>query len=308
VVTNNFTGERMDRWGLGYSDLVKVKPDIVMITMPVMGASGPYRNYGANGLGVVSYGGINTTMGFPARPPAGMGPLYSDFTTPYFAVTAIMAALHHRDRTGEGQFIDLSQAQATVALLGTNLLEYTANGRIPERPANRSRDYCPHGAYPCWGTDRWCVIAVGSDDDWRRLCEAIGRPELAADTRFATHAGRKLHEDEVDATVAAWTRERDPWQITHHLQDCGLMAAVVEDLEDVIVRDPHMMSLHFNALPDAGGEATYMVHGQPAKFDGHQPELKRPPMQGEHNEYVIKELLGYSDDDYVELLVDGVLR
>jgi benzylsuccinate CoA-transferase BbsF subunit len=308
VVTNNFTGERMDRWGLGYKDLVKVKPDIVMLSMPVMGTTGPYRSYGANGLGVVSYGGINMSMGFPGRPPAGMGPLYSDFTTPYFALMAIIAALHHRDRTGEGQFIDLSQAQATVALLGANVLEYTANGRVPERPGNRSRDYCPHGAYPCWGSDRWCAIAVGSDEEWRALCDAIGRADLGTDPRLESHTGRKAHEDEVDAAIAAWTGERDAWQVMHYLQDRGIAAAVVEDLEDMVIRDPHLRALHFRTLADAEGAVTYTTHGQPAKFDGRQPDLARPPLQGEHNEYVIKQLLGLSDEEYVELLVEGVLR
>lgn len=308
VVTNNFTGDRMDRWRLGYKDLVQVKPDIIMITMPVMGTTGPYRKYGANGLGVVSYGGINTTMGFPGRPPIGMGPLYSDFTTPYFALTAIMAALHHRDRTGEGQFIDLSQVQATAALLGTNILEYTAKGRVPDPPGNRSGDYCPHGAYPCWGDDRWCVIAVGSDEEWQRLCRAIDRQDLLNDARLAIHDGRKAHEDDIDAALAAWTQERDAWQVTHHLQDRGIMAGVVEDLEDMVVRDPHLKAFHFQTLSDSDGAATYLAHGQPVKFDGRQPKLKRPPTQGEHNEYVMKKLLGVPDEQYVELLIQGVLR
>lgn len=308
VVTNNFTGERMDRWGLGYQDLVKVKPDIVMLTMAVMGTTGPYRSYGANGLGVPAYGGINAGMGFPGRPPAGMGPLYSDFATPYFAVCALMAALYHRERTGEGQFIDLAQAQATASLLGTNVLEFTANGRVPARPGNRSPDYCPHGAYPCWGEDRWCVIAVGTDDEWRRLCDAFGQPGLFDDQRFKTHSGRKAHEDEVDEVIARWTRERDAWQITHYLQGRGIMAGVVQDLEDLVARDPQMKAFHFRELEDAEGANTYLVHGQPLKFDGRQPGLRRPPKMGEHNEYVVRELLGLSEEEYVELLVEGVLR
>ena len=153
IVTNNFTGDRMDRWGLGFEELRKVKPDIIMLTMPVMGTTGPYLKYGANGNGVIAYGGINMGMGFPERPPTGMGPLYSDFSTPYVAVSAIMAALHHRERTGEGNFIDLSQLEATVGLLGTQILEYTANGSVPERIGNRSRDWAPHGAYRCRGEE-----------------------------------------------------------------------------------------------------------------------------------------------------------
>ncbi|HEY7268512.1 MAG TPA: CoA transferase [Dehalococcoidia bacterium] len=308
VVTNNFTGERMDRWGLGYSDLVKVKPDIVMLSMPVMGTTGPYRSYGSNGLGVVSFGGINTSMGFTGRPPSGLGPLYSDFTTPYFALMAIMAALHHRDRTGEGQFIDLSQAQATVALLGANVLEYTANGHIPERPGNRSREYCPHGAYPCWGQERWCAITATADAEWQALCDAIGRRDLSSDDGLATLPGRKVREDEIDAAIAAWTRERDAWAVMHYLQDRGVPAAVVEDLEDMVVRDPHLRTMHFRELSDADGVAAYLAHGQPVRIDGEQPSLSRPPLQGEHNEYVIKELLGKSDEEYVRLLIDGVLH
>ena len=146
IVTNNFTGDRMNRWGLSFEELQKVKPDIIMLTMPVMGTTGPYLTYGATGNGVIAYGGINMGMGFPERAPIGMGPLYSDFSTPYVAASAIMAAVHHRERTGEGSFIDLSQLEATVGLLGTQVLEYTANGDVPDRIGNRSRDWAgPRG-------------------------------------------------------------------------------------------------------------------------------------------------------------------
>jgi benzylsuccinate CoA-transferase BbsF subunit len=308
VVTNNFSGERMDAWGLGYKDLVQIKPDIIMVTMPAMGTTGPLRNYGANGYGIVAFGGVNTTMGFPGRPPIGPGPLYSDFVVPYFAVSAIAAALHHRSRTGEGQFIDLAQVEASVALLGTNVLQYTTSGVLPERPGNRSPDYCPHGAYPCWGDDRWCVIAARTDAEWRRLCDAIDRPELADDPRFLTFAARKANEDALDAEIAAWTRELDPWQVTHYLQGFGLMAGVVENVEDLVRRDPHMPALHFQRFTDRAGSTTYTVHGQPAKFDGRAPELHRPPTLGEHNEYVLKDLLGLDDETYAELLIDGAIR
>ena len=146
IVTNNFTGERMNRWGLGYEDLVQIKSDIIMLSMPVMGTTGPFRAYGANGRGIVAHGGLDVNMGFPGRPPVGMGPLYSDFTSPYFAVSALMAALHHRERTGEGQFIDLAQFQATVSLLGTDVIESTANGHVRAADGNRNRDAAPHGA------------------------------------------------------------------------------------------------------------------------------------------------------------------
>ena len=308
IVTNNFTGVRMDQWGLGYDELVKVKPDIIMLSMPVMGTTGPYRHYGSVGNGVIAYAGLDTNMGFPGRPPAGIAPLYSDFATPYAAVAALMAALHHRARTGEGQFIDLAQFQASVGLLGTGVLEYTSSGTVPSPPGNRSADGCPHGAFPCAGEDRWCVIAVASDDEWRRLCEAIDRPELASDARFATHAERKRHEDALDELLAQWTGQRDPWEVTRLLQERGVMAGVVQNVEDVVDRDPHLSRYHFQQVPDADGTVTYTTHGQPARLDGRAARLERAPMLGEHNEYVFKQLLGVSDEQYAQLLIDEVIH
>ncbi|MDA1003383.1 MAG: CoA transferase [Chloroflexi bacterium] len=307
IVTNNFTGDRMDRWGLGYEALREVRPDLIMLTMPVMGTTGPYIRYGAYGNGVIGFGGMRTNMGFPGRPPVGIAPLYSDFSAPYFAVSALMAALVHRERSGEGQFIDLAQAESAVSLLGTDVLEYTANGRVPAPPGNRAHDYAPHGAYPCWGTDRWVAIAVREDGDWRALCAAMGMPALADDARFATLADRKRHEDALDDVVAGWTRERDAWQITHVLQASGVMAGVVEDLEDMLVRDPHLPSLHFERLQRDDEDAVFTTHRQPARLDGASLPLQRAPRMGEHNEEVLTGLLGLSHDEYVQLMVDEVV-
>jgi crotonobetainyl-CoA:carnitine CoA-transferase CaiB-like acyl-CoA transferase len=132
------------------------------------------------------------------------------------------------------------------------------------------------------------------------------RPDLAADQRFATHAARKSHEDELDEEISAWTRERDPWQVTHVLQGRGVMAGVVADLEDLVVRDPHLPALHFQQLSRDDEEVVFTTHAQPARFDGETPPLKRAPYMGEHNEYVFKQLLGLSDDEFKQLLVDQV--
>jgi len=307
IVTNNFTGDRMDRWGLGYEELKKVKPDIIMLTMPVMGTSGPYRRYGSYGNGVIAYGGMSMNMGFPGRAPTGIAPLYSDFSTPYFAVSALMAALHHRERTGEGQFIELAQMEATVNLLGTDILEYTANGDLPPRPGNRSRDYCPHGAYRCAGEDRWCAIAVASDEDWRLLCAAIDRPELAADERFASAEARRAHEDAIDDVITAWTRDRDAWDVMRTLQGAGVIAGVVEDLEDMVTRDPGLSTRHLLAVERPGEGFTFTTHAQPSRMDGETPPLRRAPYLGEHNEEVYKGLLGLSAERFVELLAEQVI-
>ena len=308
VVTNNFTGDRMDRWGLGYEDLRKVRPDLVMLTMPVMGTTGPYRRYGSYGNGVIAFAGMNASMGLPGRPPVGIAPLYSDFSAPYQAASAILAALHHRERTGEGQFIEFAQVEGTINLLGSALLEASATGVAPELRGNRSRDAAPHNAFRCAGDDRWLAIAVRSRDEWTALCDAIGRPQLADDTRFATLEARQRHEDELEALIEDWTRELDAWEAMHHLRRAGVPAAVVEDLEDLVTRDPWLPGRHLQTLRRAGEAYEYTLHSQPARIDGRRAPLRPPPLFGEHNEAIVRGLLGYDEEQYIALLEQGVLR
>ncbi|MDA1240769.1 MAG: CoA transferase [Chloroflexi bacterium] len=307
IVTNNFTGDRMDRWGLGYEGLRAVRPDIIMLTMPVMGTTGPYIRYGSYGNGVIGYAGMRTNMGFPGRPPVGIAPLYSDFSAPYFAVSALLAALHHRDRTGEGQFIDLAQLESAVSLLGAEILDYTANGRVPQPRGNRALDRGPHGAYPCAGDDRWCVISVHDEPEWLALCAAIGGPDLAEDTRYASMAARMEHADALDEALATWTRERDPWEVARHLQSHGVTAGVVEDLEDMVTRDPHLGPHHFEPVTREGGP-TFLTHRQPIRIDGVTPPLRVSPVMGEHNEEVFRGLLGLSEEEFGRLVADGVIN
>ena len=305
VVTNNYTPDRMDRWGLGYDDLRQIKPDIVMLTMPVMSRSGPYKSYGSYGNGVIAYGGLSQTMGFADRPPSGLAPLYSDFTAPYAAVSSIMAALHHRERTGEGQFIELSQAEATVNLLGSDILEFTANGELPPRNGNRSRDVAPHGAFPCAGDDRWIAIVCGTDDDWQRLATTLGAVGLATDARFATNAGRIEHVDALEAAIGELTREHEPWSLMHELQAARVMAAVVEDLEDMVTRDPHLQR-HLVEVP-GGDDYTFLTHRQPASVDGGYAPVTRSPLWGQHNTEIYQDLLGLTDADILDLVEQQVI-
>ena len=307
IVTSNFTPQRMARWGLGYEQLRELNPQLIVLSMPVMGAEGPYSGYGSYGNGVIAFGGMNENMGFADRPPTGIGPLYSDFSTPYQAIGALMAAVYHRERTGEGQFIELAQLEATVNLLGTDILEYTANGELPPRPGNRSRAYVPHGAYPCAGEDRWCAIAVGSEAEWQALCAVIGRPELASDARFATAEARREHEDALDEALAAWTGERDAWEVMHTLQQAGVMAGVVEDLEDMTTRDPWMPGRHLVPLGREDEDLVFTTHEQPIRMDGETPPLRTSPRWGEHNEQVLRGELGLSEDEYFALVAERVI-
>src|SRR5262249_31767490 len=173
--------------------------------------------------------GFSNLGGWPDRPPAGPFSAYTDYVSPRFVALAILAALDHRRRTGEGQYIDLSQAEASLHFLGPALLDHAVNERVPERVGNRDPDCVPHGVYPAAGTDRWVAIAIDGDSAFAVLCDAMARPELADDARFATRAARRAHEDALDSEIAAWTRDREAVATERLLQERGVAASVVED-------------------------------------------------------------------------------
>ena len=312
IVTNNFTGERMDRWGLGYEDLKKINPGIIMLTMPVMGTTGPQRNFGAIGNNVIALGGINYAMGFPETPPTGMGPLYSDFAAPYFAASAILAALYHRDKTGEGQFIDLAQFQATASLLGPALLNYSANKIIPDRPGNTHPDFAPHGVYPCapagHNPDRWIALSVEDEQSWERLTELIDDRNLSDPALFGTNKLRKQNEHLLNEALAAYTINHETWALAAQLQDEGITAGVVQDLSDLLDRDPGMRTQHFEDLTDRAGSVTYTTHRQPVRINKQTAPMGRPPVFGEHNYEIYTELLEYTDAEYAELVAAGIVN
>ena len=308
VVTNNFSGEAMDRWGLGYRDLVKIKPDIIMLSMPVMGTTGPHRDYGGYGSHISAGAGLSAITGFPGRPPVGSGSLYPDFSgNPYHAVFAVLAALRYRRRTGKGQFIDLAQYESTAALLGPSVLQYTMLGDVPHQSGNRSRVAAPHGVYRCVGSDRWCAIAVFTDDEWRGLCTAMGHPAWSAEARFESLASRKEHEDELDRLVESWTSDYPAYEVMHRLQRHGVPAGVVQDIRDLLENDTSYRERHVRFLeqPDVG---TLTLHGEVIQISGLEPRVKRSPMLMEHTEQVLSGILGMSQEEIDVLYADGVLQ
>jgi benzylsuccinate CoA-transferase BbsF subunit len=306
VVTNNFSGDRMERWGLGYEDLRRIRPDVIAISVPVMGGTGPYRRYGAYGNGVAALGGLNSLTGFPERPPVGVGPLYPDFVVPYFAATALLAALHRRERTGEGCFIDLAQIEVTASQLGPSILNYTENGVIPERSGNRSPYACPHGAFRCAGDDQWCAIAIASDEQWRLFCAVIDRPELADQNDYLTLGGRKAHEDEIEAIVTTWTETRSARDVMLQLQAHGIAAGVVQNLRTMVTEDPQLKR-HYVRVPHVAGP-TFTAQRQPFRLGRQRAAARRPPLMGEHTLAILRDLLGLRETAIEELLVGGALQ
>ena len=307
VVTNNFRPGAMDRMGLGYESLRELNPGIIFLSVPGCGQKGPWSQVRTLGNMIMAASGINSITGFPGRPPSGMGVAYPDFTTPFLMAATILAALLERDRTGEGQELNLSQLSSTVPLVGLEWMRFRASGRAPERRRNHDPNHCPHGVYPARGDDQWCAIAVREDAEWAALCEAMGRRELVSASRFATLASRKSNEEEVDALVSGWTRERDKWETAEQLGGLGIAAAPVEDLQDTLLVDPYMREHYQHVQQPSDPDVDIVIDREAIRFAGEGRDLTRAPMMGEHNGYVLGELLGLSQDEIDRLVEEGVV-
>ena len=307
VVTNNFRAGAMERMGLGYEVLKKINPGVVLLHLPGCGHVGPWSNVRTLGNMVMAASGINAITGFEGRPPSGMGVAYPDFTSPHVMVTTILAALLERDRTGEGQELNLSQLSSAISLVGPEWMQYASNGRPPPRRANRDPNHCPHGVYPALGDDQWCGIAVRDDGEWASLCDTMGRPELACEAQFADLAARKANEDEVDALVTEWTRGQDKWELAELLQNAGVAAAAVEDLQDTLLVDPHMQEHYEHIQQPSDPDVDIVIDRDPMRFAGNERPVPRAPMMGEHNDYVFGDLLEMPGAEIERLIEDDVI-
>lgn len=305
VVTSNFTPDRMDRWGLGYEDLREVKDDIIVASMPVMGSEGPHSSWRAVGNGVIAMSGLNAHTGFPGRPPSGLGTLHSDFTTPYFGAIQIAAAVHQRNQTGKGQFMELAQYEATVHLLDTEPLEVLINGHEPARRGNRSPYYAPHGVFPCKGEDRWVAIAVRDDAECQSLCAVLGLDALAQREDLQSLDGRQAAVEEVEAAIGQRTAELDDWEVAAALQQAGVPASPVEDVGDLVGRDDLRHSyLHESEHPFVH---SMLQQHEPITWDGERLPVTRAPFMGEHTAELLTSILGMDEDAITDLAAQGVL-
>ena len=308
VVAESFTPGVMERFGLAYDDLAKIRPDIIMISMGAQGRGGPYSHHSAFGHVQQALSGVNHLTGWPDGYPTGAHGPYTDFFVPHIAAMAVIGALDYRGRTGKGQYIELSQLEASIHCLETAILDYTVNGREQNRMGNRHPQAAPHGAYRCLGDDRWCAIAIATDGEWRALCQVIGDPPWCADSRFNTQAGRLDNADELDCLVEAWTCHHAAERVMALMQGAGVAAGVVQTSQDLHA-DPQLKHRgHYWVLdhPETG----------PSTYDSPAPKLSRTPSQarmpapclGEHNQFICSEILGMSDEEFVELLGDGVFE
>ena len=307
VVVENFAAGVMDRLGLGYEVLRRLRPDIVMIALSGYGATGPDRDKVSYGPAQVPLSGMSSLTGYRGFPPMHVGISYGDPTGGLHGAVAILAALMHRARTGEGQYVDLSQWETSIAVLGEGILAQTMTGAEPPRDGNRDPQMAPHGVFPAAGEDRWVAIAVEDDAGWERLAACMERPDLAGDARFATLAARQRHEDVLEAIVGAWTSGRTPEEVTAVLQAAGIAAFPAARNRD-LAEDPHLQARgYFVALdhPEVGRRLHAGVPWRMTTNDSHVRSAA--PCLGADTDQILRDVCGYDDDAIARLRADDVL-
>ena len=309
IVTENFTPGTMEGWGLGFEELRAVNPALVMFSASMMGRGGPMERQPGFGPVLSSLVGLTNVTGWPDRTPVNPYGAYTDFIVPRFAVAAILAALDHSRRTGEGRHLDLSQLETSMHFLAPFLLDYTANGREQQRQGNRDPDAAPHGVYPCAGEDRWLALACRTEDQWRSLLQ-VAEPEGGPlhSEAFSSLLSRKANEEDLDGLVARWTIQYKQRPLMQLLQDAGVPAGMVNDPRDLF-EDPQLQHRqHFRWLdhPEIGPYATDRSEFELSLTPG---SLDSPaPLLGQHTEHFLREIVGLTEDEYRSLESDGALE
>ena len=301
IVIESFTPGHMAKWGLDYGRLSEEHPDLIMLSTCMQGQTGPRAAYPGFGNLMAAISGYYAVTGWPDRDPSPVYGAYTDFVAHRFATLALLAALDHRRRTGEGQYIDVSQYEASLQFLGAELLGYAADGRIATRCGNADPDASPHGVYPCRGEDSWVAIAVVDDSQWRSLKEAMGRPAWAEDPAFDELPGRLAGRERIDEEIARWTSSREPGDIFLALQP-DVPAGPVYD-QSSLHRDPQLKAWGYFVELDHPVMGRVPYNGAQSRFSAMDNRPHRPsPCIGEHSRHVLRHILGLQEAEIERLI------
>jgi len=309
VVVENFSPRVMSNWGLNYDKLKEAREDLIMLSMSGMGQTGPWKNFVAFGPTVQSVGGLTYLTSYNKESPMGLGYSYADVVSGIYGATAVLAALEDSSQTGHGQHIDLSEYEAVCSLIGPALLAVAtdSNQVLPQGNQASHIPAGPYGCYKCLGKDRWCVIAVHDETEWRALCRASGHPAWASDKRFSTLAMRKEHAGQLDALIEAWTSKVKAEEVMDLLQSARVPAGVVQNAEDLAI-DPQLRAREFFVdleHPSLGKKA---IDSSPIRMEGISAgEWTPAPLLGSDNRYVYQELLGLTEAEFRAYIKKGVI-
>ena len=307
VVIENFRQGSLERLGYSYETLRRLRPDLIYVSMPAFGNSGPWQKYLAYGIGQEQLSGMAHMTGYRGEGPMKSGINHGDPITGSHAAGVLLAALRYRKRTGKGMYIDVSQQESAVSLIGADVLAYQLTGEEPQRRGNRSPYFAPHNSYRCTGEARWVAIAVTNDEEWRQLAQLVGGSELSADPRFATLAGRLENEDQLDDLISGWTVDKKAYDLCHLLQREGVPASPVMGGPDLLA-DPHYAArgTFVRVNHEQVGEKTYP--GIPWKMSATPGKARwASPTLGQHNRQIYGELLAMPTDDITALEEQGII-
>ena len=308
VIDNNSTGV-LEKLGLGFDELSAGKPDFIGLSSTGFGKTGPDSRHISWGPNIETISGLSSLSGFAGRECTMTQFAYPDPLSALHGLFAILCALDYRRKTGEGQLIDLSQQEATIAAFGHLLLEVFANDRDPAKLGNASPCHAPQGCYRCRGDDAWCVISISSETEWQRFCEAINQTQLINDSRFADRATRQVHQRELDKLIEAWTISRDRYEVMHTLQGAGIAAGVVQDTEDQWQRDSHLAERSFIEEIFHHKKGSVFAPGIPLGLTATPGETTDAGRAiGSDNVAVFCGLLGLEDEEFQEHVTAGAIE
>jgi benzylsuccinate CoA-transferase BbsF subunit len=308
IVLENFFPGVMKKFGLDYETLCRVKPDIIMVSMPGLGHWGPQAETPAYAPGLAALSGLESMVGYKGERALGLQQPYSDYNAGANSAFAALAALIHRKRTGEGQYIEVAQIEALVACIGEAVLDYQVTGKIPGLEGNRHGQMAPHNNYLCQGDDKWVSIAVKTEAEWNKLIEVMHDEPRLKDKKFGSRAGRLQNEEELDSIIISWTKTRTAEEITRMLQAAGVAAFPCMDIGDCFL-DPHYQEREvFIPIehPVSGDEFIANLSWKMSETNG--GIYRSAPLWGQHNQYVFEELLGLSKEEITRLEEKEVIQ
>ena len=305
VIITNLAPRVLPGWGLDYSVLKEVKPDIILVTLPAFGSTGPDKDYVSYASTIEAAGGLSVSFGYPGGEPVNSGVYPADPIGGMYGSASVLAALYYRAKSGKGQHVDIAQSEAVTTLIPEVIMEQVMNGRIRPRMGNRDTIMAPHGCYPCKGEDKWVAIAVGNEEEWNAMCGVMGNPEWCKDEKFADQFRRWQNQDELNRLISGWTKDFTHYEVMHKLQKAGIAAGPSLNIEEAI-NDEHYRERGAFIEQNHAAAGKIIVYRSPwtSALTAENPPA---PLLGEHNNYVFKTLLGMSDEEIANLSDEKVI-
>ena len=308
IVAENYSTGTMERMGIGYNEMRRLRPDIIYLSLGAFGRTGPMKDLAGFHSVINLFSGLAAVTGHSGSHPRILGGIFPDPFSGCYCVLSLLEALYHRANTGDGQYIEVAMTEALATLIPEAVMDYTLNGKEAERVGNKHKDKAPHDIFRCKGEQKWVAISVNGQDQWEALCRVMEHPEWQQDPRFADDDHRSENQDVLTPLIEAWTGNKTPEEVANSLQADGVAAAPVQDSDEVLA-DPHMIDRGFVTWVDHPETGSRPMGTVSWAIDGERPKNYRPaPRLGEHNRYVFCDLLGLSPEEVGRLVHSGVIE